>query len=239
MSFDQNQFHQFLKAGQTEISNLLLRDFSKLNMTNDELLVYLQLKSYLETGTQSPDVSVIAANLNQDPNEVYSVLHQLISKKFIVHETKSDKTGKQNDSYDLTPILDKLLQVEQSNAEKVAATEAMNDRQTLFQKIEVEFGRPLSPIELQTVGKWLDEDHYEPTMIELALQEAVLNQVWNLKYMDRILQSWEKQHITTPQQVQQQREQHNEYVQPQHPNKQVTGPKIPLFKISEQHRSDE
>ena len=48
---------------------------------------------------------------------------------------------------------------------------------------------------------WLDEDHYALELIELALREAVLSQVYSLKYVDRILLSWERKNIRTKDQV--------------------------------------
>ncbi|MCG4282719.1 DnaD domain-containing protein, partial [Lacticaseibacillus saniviri] len=80
---------------------------------------------------------------------------------------------------------------------------------SLFSMVEVEFGRPLSPIEQQTIRAWLEEDHYAPEMIQLALREAVLNQAYSLRYMDRVLINWEKRHLTTPQQVQADKDRQN------------------------------
>ena len=37
------------------------------------------------------------------------------------------------------------------------------------------------------IGQWLNTDHYSPELIRLALREAVLNQAYSLKYIDRIL----------------------------------------------------
>ena len=71
----------------------------------------------------------------------------------------------------------------------------------LFGLLEQEFGRPLSGIEFQRVHQWLDEDHYSPALIELALKEAVLNQVYNFNYIDRILLAWERKNIRTKEQV--------------------------------------
>ncbi len=36
------------------------------------------------------------------------------------------------------------------------------------------------------IGQWLNTDHYSPELIRLALREAVLNQAYSLKYIDRI-----------------------------------------------------
>lgn len=74
-------------------------------------------------------------------------------------------------------------------------------RQAVFQSIEQEFGRTLSPIEMESISQWLDIDHYSPELIQLALKEAVLNQVYNLKYMDRIISNWYKKNLKTPAQV--------------------------------------
>jgi DnaD/phage-associated family protein len=111
----------------------------------------------------------------------------------------------------------------------------INAREEIFNKIETEFGRPLSPIELETIGIWIDEDHFSYEIIICALQEAVLNQVWNLKYMNTILQNWSKQHITNKQEyaaMKQQRANQKAPVEPVAAKKNL--PKIPIYKISEQ-----
>lgn len=70
-----------------------------------------------------------------------------------------------------------------------------NNKQTTFNKVENEFGRPLSPIEMETIKFW-DEDYTED-MIDCALREAVLNSAFNFKYIEKILVSWEKKNLKT------------------------------------------
>ncbi|MGL4695218.1 DnaD domain protein [Enterococcus larvae] len=71
----------------------------------------------------------------------------------------------------------------------------------VFQEIEKNFGRPLSPIEIETVGSWQSDDHYPDELVLVALHEAVLNQAYSLKYMDRILLNWERKGIKSKQQA--------------------------------------
>jgi len=59
----------------------------------------------------------------------------------------------------------------------------------------------LSAIEFQRIGQWLEEDHYQPEILKLALREAVLNQAYSFNYVDRILLSWERKNLKTKQQV--------------------------------------
>ena len=54
-----------------------------------------------------------------------------------------------------------------------------------------------SAIEYQRISQWLEEDKYQPDLIQFALREAVLNQAYSLNYIDRILLSWERKNITS------------------------------------------
>ncbi|KRO10621.1 DnaD domain-containing protein [Paucilactobacillus hokkaidonensis] len=229
--------NRFVGAGQTVINNLILHHYRQIGMTTAQLMVYLQLKSYIDRGIPSPDINVIAQNLGTQATQVYELMHQMIEQKLMTHKTQVDEAGKQSDYYDFSILLEKLAQLDQQKETKVEEVKQDNQRSDVFDKIEVEFGRPLSPIEMETVSKWIDEDHYSVDLILIALQEAVLNQVWNLKYMDRILRSWEKQHITTTQQIDQQRKNRTQQQgknNQEHQQKRVNGPKIPLFKITDE-----
>jgi DNA replication protein len=44
---------------------------------------------------------------------------------------------------------------------------------------------------------WLDKDKYNPEIIQLALTEAVLANVYSFNYIDRILLTWEGKNIRT------------------------------------------
>ena len=67
--------------------------------------------------------------------------------------------------------------------------------------IEKEFGRPISSYEIQMIKSWIDKDEYSYDLILAALKEAVLNQVFTLKYMDKILLTWQRKGFKTVQQV--------------------------------------
>lgn len=69
----------------------------------------------------------------------------------------------------------------------------------IFILFEQEFGRPLSPFEIETINSWLDEDGIEPSLIKAGLRESVLMSKLNFKYIDRILREWKKKGIHTVQ----------------------------------------
>ncbi len=99
---------------------------------------------------------------------------------------QKDDAGKTVDYYDFTGIYERLEFLLQQQSKEVAETNEEKIRE-LYRLFEGEFGRPLSAIEYQRIGQWLDEDHYDPELVQFALREAVLNQAYSLNYIDRIL----------------------------------------------------
>jgi DNA replication protein len=159
---------------------------------------------YAQQGNQFPMVQNISKNTGFEEPAIYNSIQNMIKLGIVELQTVVEN-HQQRDIYSLTPIFERidalLKQENDSNAEK----KLMSDTEELFKKIEVEFGRPISPIEQEQVHQWIDDDHYSIKLIELALREAVLNQAYSLKYMDRILISWEKSNIKTAEQLQERR----------------------------------
>lgn len=147
----------------------------------------------------------------------------------------STQDGVQNSS---TLVKHKHKQNINSNSSPIPPdTKSINNaptREGIFGAIEKEFGRPLSPIELGQISSWLDQDSYKPEMISLALREAVLNQAYSLKYMDKILMNWERQHITTTIEYQAMKDKRNMQASDHQQRTKSVGPSIPLFKITDQ-----
>ena len=70
----------------------------------------------------------------------------------------------------------------------------------VFEIVEKEFGRTLSPIEYEIIQAWLDNGISEELITE-ALREATFNGVSNLRYIDKILYEWGKDGVKTKEDV--------------------------------------
>ncbi len=192
---------EYLQYGQIVISNLLLENYHDLGMTDQEFLLWLQLFRASEAGDRFPDLGRISQIMGHSKEDIYQLLNQLIQKKVLTILSEKDARGQLNDAYDFSIIYEKLSLLFEQKERQTKAGDQKRAEQNLYQAFESEFGRALSPIEFQRIGQWLEEDQYKPELIQLALKEAVLNQVYSLNYIDRILLSWERKHITTKQQV--------------------------------------
>lgn len=227
-----NQLLQtWLKAGNTTITNVLLKEYRQIGLSNEQLVLVLQLKSFMDAGILFPDTEEIAKRMEISSAEAFRGIHELIQKKFLTIETEKNSDGKTNDQYSLTLLWDKLGILLIQTEKKVASEEQELSEQELFRRFEAEFGRTLSPIEMQTIGMWLDDDKYPIDLIELALREAVLSQVYNLKYVDRILLNWERKNIRSKAQVENETKRHrqNKAASPSGPSTdKEPGAKVPL-----------
>ena len=68
----------------------------------------------------------------------------------------------------------------------------------IYDFIEENFGRTLSPIEYEQISKWEDNE-----LTRYAIKQAILNGVYNFKYINTILNSYKNKNIKTVQQAEQ------------------------------------
>lgn len=62
----------------------------------------------------------------------------------------------------------------------------------IYNIIQEEFGRPISPIEIETIDSW---SNYPFELIKLAIKEAITSNNRAIKYIDRILYNWKTKGI--------------------------------------------
>ncbi|BDR58382.1 DnaD domain protein [Xylocopilactobacillus apicola] len=184
---------KYLISGFSAVNNYLIQHYQEFGLTDQELILYLNLVSYANQNNLFPNMKTLSKNLHVSESEVFNLISSLERKRILTIETR-DIDGKASSYYDLDHIYQidveegDLIEVDQNNSDEL---------EQLIQKFEVEFGRPLSPIEIEKVSGWLEVDHFNADLVEVALKEAVLAQVYNFKYIDRILVTWRKRNIKT------------------------------------------
>lgn len=202
---------KWINAGQTELPTLLLRYYRQIGLSNDELVLILQIKSYLDKGDSFPSMKKIAHNMKMTEQNIFRAIHQLIQKNVLTIETAQDEKNVTQDAYSLALLWEKIIVLMKQNERAEEKNKNDQSEQSMYQLFEKEFGRPLSPIEIETLVAWTEEDNYSPDLIQLALREAVLSQVYNFKYIDRILLNWDKKNIRTKEQVEKEIKNYREY----------------------------
>jgi DNA replication protein len=211
-------FQSFLND-QIAIPGLFLKNYKKLGINETEAMVLLQLHCFQLEGNLFPTPKDIAENLSISEQGCANVLRKLIQKNLLTIDQSNNAQSVLNESYSLEQLWERLFH---GDAEPQIAKQTDEQESNVFLLFEQEFGRPLSPFEIETINIWLDEDGQPPSLIKAALREAVLMGKLNFRYIDRILKEWKKKGIRT---VEQARKQSKSFHQNQSGKEKQTEPK--------------
>ncbi|WP_306300509.1 DnaD domain-containing protein [Streptococcus sp. O1] len=88
------------------------------------------------------------------------------------------------------------IELEQELDKDISSSSCINNKE-LVQRFEKEFGRLLSPLEIEKVIKWVTDDNYLPDVIIEALKEAIFKGKPNLQYIQGILRNWKNDNLIT------------------------------------------
>ncbi|MCM3730461.1 DnaD domain-containing protein [Fictibacillus nanhaiensis] len=192
-------FEKWMSEGSVSIPNMLLKHYKKIGLTDTECMLFIQLHVYIESGNYFPTPLELAERMTASYNEISSMLRSLIGRGLLGMDQYEDKEkGVYFEAYTLQPLWNQLMN--SLKEEEQIQKESMKEKQeqNVFVLFEKEFGRPLSPMELETLKIWMDEDQQSPELILTALKESVLSGKLNFRYIDRILFEWKKNGIRSP-----------------------------------------
>lgn len=194
--------YQTILMDQINIPQLLLNTYKELGIDETEVMVLLHIYRFQREGILFPTPTEIAAHMTISDQACSNLLRKLIQKQLLtIYEEKNEKNVL-NESYSLEGLWQKLYTItDKQEDEPVPMTE---EETNIFLLFEQEFGRPLSPFEIETINIWIDQEDQAPSLIKAALREAVLLGKLNFKYIDRILREWKKKGIRSVQQAREQ-----------------------------------
>ena len=192
-----------LTDGNIVIPLYLLRIFKNFNIDALEFLFLMYLYNKGNEIIFNPER--FSCDLGIDISEVMNFVSVLSEKGFIKIDVKKNEKGFMEDVILIDGFYDKLKMniVNDVNDSK----ESSFDSTTIYDVIEKEFGRTLSPIEYEIIKAW-EESQFSEDIIKEAVKEAVFNGVSNLKYIDKILFEWSKKGIKTINDVEENRKKH-------------------------------
>ena len=161
--------------------NYLIKYYKKFDLETNELLVLIYFLNCNEKLIL--DNKKIAKDLYLEENEVLDIINRLIEKRYVsIEMSKDNGIIEEYISLDLFYEKINLFLIEKDN---------IDNSTDIYSKFEKEFGRTLSPVEYETINKWI-ENHIPIELIESALKEAILSGVNSIRYIDKILFEWNK-----------------------------------------------
>ncbi|KJD43221.1 DnaD domain-containing protein [Paenibacillus terrae] len=207
-----------MEAGMVQIPYALLKHYRTLRLTDGEMLLLMQLLAFKQAErNEFPTWEQLQARIGCTANEIGLYFSKLMKEGFLRIDTVEDRNSSvQFERYNLTGLYRKLAEcmiperTEQSDDDDIlfaGKPDVLNgisesppsEERNLFTIFEKEFGRPLSPMEYETITSWVDQDRYLEELILLALKEAVFAGKVHFRYIDRILLEWSRNRVRNAQ----------------------------------------
>ncbi|MEO3947503.1 DnaD domain-containing protein [Gorillibacterium sp. CAU 1737] len=209
-------FEEGLKAGlsitRLEVPTLFLTGYRELGLSDTEAMLLLQLMTYLDKEANDfPTPDELGMRMSATPESIIGGLARLIKNDWLTIEEGIERpSGIRFERYSLDPLYAKLAawwrkRIEEEEASTSAASPPETG-QNLFLIFEKEFARPLTPMELEMISGWLDQDRFPEDLILAALKEAVFAGKVHFRYIDRILLEWQRNRVLTVEQAKEHRQ---------------------------------
>ncbi|MBL4954168.1 DnaD domain-containing protein [Neobacillus sp. OS1-32] len=221
----------WLEEGNITVPSLLFSEYRKLNLNETELVLLLNILTFLERGNYFPTPEELSARMTISTADCHEMLRRLMQRGFLEIIEQYSNEGIRFEKYSIKPLWERLVEQflvnHQSGLQEATRKTEEMDLYTCFEK---EFGRPLSPFECESLAMWMDDDHHDPIIIKAALREAVMSGKLNFRYIDRILFEWKKNGIKTIEQAKNQgRKFRQKQLQKSNPKEEAHNPSVPFY----------
>jgi DNA replication protein len=210
--------------GAASVPYALLRTYRALKLSDTEVMLLIQLLAFRQLEqNEFPTMEQLQERLGSSPSVVGQAMQKLVKQGLVgIDEIFDPVTGIQSDRYNLSGLFQKIgallaageLPMRTGGGEASTGTGDLSDPQypprlpatktsvfggatNLFGVFEQEFGRPLSPMEVETINGWLDKDNYDEDLVLFALKESVFAGKLHFRYIDRILLEWSRNRVSS------------------------------------------
>ena len=190
----QKQLVSLLESKNITVPLLFFKEYKKLNINLEEFIFLMYLKDKGNTFTFDP--KSMSEELGLDIKDILGFISSLTDKKLLLIDTFKNDKGTLEEKVDITLFYEKMASI--ISDEVIKDNEVLVDN-SIFTVIEKEFGRTLSPSELEFIKAW--SSTFDSGVIVEAVKEAVLNGVSSIRYIDKILYEWDKKGIKTKEDV--------------------------------------
>lgn len=189
-------YYEEFSSGQITLPVALFEHFPAIFPSADDFLIWLY---FYENGDAAP--SEIAEKIEKTLADVNASIDRLRTAKALLVDATQNPIF---DAYEAFKQLDRLTSVVGDDQLIKDNEGSENVLQKLISDFESEMGT-ISPIQMEEIRAWVENDKFEPRLIREALKEAALNRKVSLNYIRAILRNWRNDGIKTTMDVEDKR----------------------------------
>ncbi len=175
-----------IKKGYVDINKMILDIYPKLNLSEQEVIVVINLIELYKNSQKTLSVSTLSKKTNMSNDVCSNSLNGLLNKGFITLDIEYTKSGKAKEVFNIDDLVNTLSKMinDEIKAERVNDNE--NVIKDIIDFLESNLNKSLTPFELDLVLSWVDAGE-NINSISNAVDIAISKNITNLKYIDKII----------------------------------------------------
>lgn len=173
-----NVIYDTLRKKDFVVKNYLVKVSHKYSLDLNDMLLLIY---FMNQENPSLDFEHITKTIYLTEEEAMKSYDRLLELSLVESKTIKNEAGVMDEIIST----DNIFRFATEEIQKKIKSETKN---SIFEEIESEFGRPLSPMEYEVIDGWLGK--YDESLIHEALKEAVFSNAKSLRYITRILVAW-------------------------------------------------
>lgn len=174
------------------LSTHLLTEAVKQKLSLEEFILLIYFEDAID---KSLNVELIENATHLSEATILNTFNSLMSKHLIDMKSSKDMEGRIKEEVSLNPLYQVIFETKEEEEKEETKVD-------IYSAFETEFGRPISSMEYEIIGAWIEKGFQEELILG-ALKEAVYNGVTSLRYIDKILYEWQKKGYKTMKEVKQ------------------------------------
>lgn len=192
---------KMIKDNLINVKDYLINNYKRMGLNEQEAMMLIHIYNISQLGEDFLSIYQLQDKMALEFVECSNLVYQLVQKNLLAFEMEIDEKGKQKEKFTLEPLFNAIIKDILTENINIITKEQDHMISSIIAFLEQEFGRTLSPFEIEMLRTWFEQDNYDVEIIKLAIKEALLAGAYNLKYIDRILINWKQRNLKTKEEV--------------------------------------
>ena len=186
------KYYSLIKNNIIDFDKLLLEKYSLLRLEEAEVIILIKLNKVLSSNKKF-NIKQLSNSMTMSEEVIREKLVKLINNQFITLQLVNN-----NEIYSLDDTYNKLCDLLENDEIENKKSQINNEITKVVQLLEKEFKKVLSPLELELVQNWINEDKYTYDKIYNAVLDTLKANKKNIQYVDMILNKKTTENKTKP-----------------------------------------
>lgn len=174
---------QLLEYDIIDYQRLVLRFYHKFNLTEQEAVALIKLHDLLEEKEDIIDPKKFSRWVSTSTKETEKTLESLMTKGYLKIKLITDENDKEKEVFDIDFFVSKVVDY----LEKKRVNHLESVVYAWVQYLEDTLQKPLTPLDMEIVSHWIDENAYTFDMVKEATMEALKRKHPTIRVIDQLL----------------------------------------------------